>query len=68
MLLITAAVDVPEYMAQGVKESIAMTLERYGDTRITEIRGVSDAAQQTRMMSFDGASFGGESTGRRRRR
>ena len=37
MLLIKITVDCPGWMAQGVKEYLALTLEHYGDTRVVEI-------------------------------
>lgn len=38
MLTITIEVDAPDGMAQAVKEHLAMLLERYGDTRVVEVR------------------------------
>ena len=38
MLIITIQVDAPAGQAQGVKEDLAMYLERFGDARVTEIR------------------------------
>ena len=38
MLTITVEVNAPGYMAQGMKERIAMDLERYGDVRVVSIR------------------------------
>ena len=37
MLTITIECDAPSGMAQGVKEDLAMYLERYGDCRVTDI-------------------------------
>ena len=37
-MIITIKVDAPLHMAQGIKEAIAMQLEKYGDTRVLEIR------------------------------
>lgn len=58
MLRVTADVDAPDWQAQAVKEALAMELERYGDTRIVDVRGVSPTAQQTRMPFFAGAYSG----------
>lgn len=38
MLTITVEVNAPAEYAQGVKERIAMDLERYGDVRVVSIR------------------------------
>lgn len=38
MLTITIQVNAPAELAQGVKEDLAMYLERYGDARIVEVR------------------------------
>lgn len=38
MLIITIGVDAPLGMAQGVKESLAMFLEQFGDARVLEIK------------------------------
>lgn len=40
MLIITIRVDAPAGMAQGVKESLAMFLERYGDSKVIGIKEV----------------------------
>lgn len=37
MLRIVVDVDAPIYAAQGIKESLAMFLERWGDTNIQSI-------------------------------
>ena len=37
-MIIVLQVDAPLYMAQGIKEAIAMELEKYGDTKVLEIR------------------------------
>lgn len=41
MLWITVKADVPEGMAQGVKEALAMYLERFGDAEVVEVRETS---------------------------
>lgn len=38
MLTITVEVNAPAGEAQGVKERIAMDLERYGDVRVVSIK------------------------------
>lgn len=38
MLTITIEVNAPAAMAQGVKEQIAMELEKFGDVRVVSIR------------------------------
>lgn len=38
MLTIVAKVNAPSWMAQGVKEHLAMCLERFGDVRVVEVR------------------------------
>ena len=37
MLEIIIEVSAPGWAAQGVKEHLAMLLERYGDTRVVEV-------------------------------
>ena len=38
MLLITLEVDAPEGMSLAIKEDLAMIVERYGDTRVVDVR------------------------------
>lgn len=38
MLVITIEVNAPPGMSQAVKEDLAMLLERYGDSRVVEVR------------------------------
>ena len=38
MLTITIEVNAPAGQAIGIKEHLAMVLERFGDTRVVEIR------------------------------
>lgn len=40
MLIITIHVDRPAGQAIGIKEQIAMDLERYGDTRIVSVEEI----------------------------
>ena len=37
MLKVTTMVNAPGWTAQGVKEVLAMTLERFGDVRVVEV-------------------------------
>ena len=37
-MIIVLQVNAPPHMAQGIKESLAMTLEHYGDTKVLEVR------------------------------
>lgn len=46
MLTITVEVNAPAEYAQGVKERIAMDLERYGDVRVVSIRSDGFRPQQ----------------------
>lgn len=50
MLRITIEVDVPAWMGQGIKETFAMYLERYGDARVVSIE--ENGSGQTRMGGF----------------
>lgn len=47
MLTITIKVDAPDWAAQGVKEHLAMCLERFGDVRVVEV--LADAPEQIKM-------------------
>lgn len=47
MLRIVVEVDRPLGQAIGIKEQIAMDLERYGDTHVADVREV--ATEQTRL-------------------
>ena len=51
MLRITINVNAPTSNAQSIKESLAMYLERWGDSRVIEVRQITPkelAAQQGR--------------------
>ena len=37
-MIIVLQVSAPLHMAQGIKETLAMQLEKYGDTKVIEIR------------------------------
>lgn len=41
MLIITIHVDAPAGQAIGIKEHLAMLLERYGDTRVVDVKEVA---------------------------
>lgn len=41
MLIITIHVDAPAGQAIGIKEQLAMDLERYGDTRVVSVQEVT---------------------------
>ena len=44
MLVITVHVNRPAGQAIGIKEQIAMDLERYGDTRVVSVKEVQPEA------------------------
>lgn len=48
MLRVVIMVDAPGWQAQGIKESLAMELERYGDTRVVSVEDL-DRAEQMEM-------------------
>ena len=37
-MIIILQVNAPPFMANGIKEHIAMTLEKFGDTKVLEVR------------------------------
>lgn len=45
-MIIIMQVNAPLHMAQGIKETLAMQLEKYGDTKVLEIRAEETATQQ----------------------
>ena len=45
-MIIVLQVNAPLHMAQGVKEALAMHLERFGDTRVLEIRTEETTVQE----------------------
>lgn len=45
-MIIVLQVKAPLYMAQGIKEAIAMQLEQYGDTKVLEIRAEETMQQE----------------------
>lgn len=50
MLKVTIYVAAPTGTAQGVKESLAMELERFGDCRVVSVEEISYTKQQTAPM------------------
>lgn len=45
-MIIVLQVNAPLHMAQGIKEAIAMQVEKYGDTKVLEIRAEEKAEQE----------------------
>ncbi len=45
-MIIVIQVNAPLHMAQGIKEHLAMQLERYGDTKVLEIRAEETTKQE----------------------
>lgn len=45
-VIIVIQVNAPLHMAQGIKEHLAMQLERYGDTKVLEIRAEETTKQE----------------------
>lgn len=45
-MIIVIQVDAPLHMAQGIKESLAMQIEKFGDTRVLEIRTEETTKQE----------------------
>ena len=45
-MIITIKVDAPLFMAQGIKESLAMQLEQFGDAKVIEIRDEETVKQE----------------------
>ena len=48
-MIITLQVNAPLHMAQGIKESIAMDLEKYGDVKVLEIRPEAAKIEQMKI-------------------
>ena len=48
MLIVTIEVNAPAGQAIGVKEAIAMDLEKYGDTRVVSVEEI--APEQMRIV------------------
>lgn len=45
-MVIVIQVDAPLHFAQGIKEAIAMEFEKYGDTKVLEIRADEQTEQE----------------------
>lgn len=45
-MIIVLQVNAPLFMAQGIKETLAMQMEKYGDTKVIEIRAEETAEQE----------------------
>lgn len=45
-MIIVLQVNAPLHMAQGIKETLAMYVERFGDTKVLEIRTEETAVQE----------------------
>ena len=45
-MIIVIQVDAPLHMAQGIKETLAMQIEKFGDTRVLEIRPEETTKQE----------------------
>lgn len=52
MLRITLEVEAPAEAAQGVKEQIAMELEKYGDVRVVKVEETGQ--RKWRQIQLDG--------------
>jgi hypothetical protein len=50
-MIIVIQVNAPLHMAQGIKEALAMQLEKYGDTKVLEIR-TEETAKQEQIKTF----------------
>lgn len=53
MLTITIKVNAPGWQAQGIKEHLAMCLERFGDTKIVSIEE-NEHVHQMQMQNMKG--------------
>lgn len=49
MLMITIKANVPAADAQGIKERIAMDIERYGDVKVVKVESDRGQEEQLRM-------------------
>lgn len=49
MLTITIKANVPAADAQGIKESLAMDIERYGDVKVVKVESDRGQEEQLRM-------------------
>ena len=49
MLIITISVDAPSGKAVGIKEDLAMYAEKFGDTRVLDIKEIKSPSRQMEM-------------------
>ena len=54
MLIITVEVNRPPGQAIGIKEQIAMELEKYGDTRVVSVQEKEKPEPRTEQMHLSG--------------
>lgn len=52
-MIIVVQVNAPSYMVKGVKESLAMYLERFGDTKVLAVCPENKAHEQTTIEGFN---------------
>lgn len=64
MLTITIKVNAPAGRAIGIKEDLAMYLERWGDSRVISVE--EDKQEQPAQMRLPGMDAGNEAPRRRR--
>lgn len=55
MLIITVQVNAPSGRAIGIKEDLAMLLERYGDARVVSVEEIPQ--KQMEQMMIGGGSY-----------
>lgn len=60
-MIIVLQVNAPLYMEQAVKEALAMYVERYGDTKVLEVRTEERPHEQ---MVMEGVIDGRNANGR----
>lgn len=58
MLEIVIQVEAPPYMAQGLKEDLAMTAQEWGPTRVASVRELSGAYRRTVISTTGGTNNG----------
>lgn len=52
-MIVVVQVNAPPNMAQGIKEAIAMQLEKYGDTKVISI--TEELPKQPQQIKMEGA-------------
>lgn len=55
MLTLIVQVDVPGWMAQGVKEDLAMYCDNYGDTKVVQVLMDADLRTLEGQTKMEGA-------------